>query len=100
MTQHQLEWGAIALMGLVTFATRIGGVWLAPLIPRNGFCKEVVDHLPSTLLVAIATPYFVAGDRVQVVAACATLLAAVAGTHLVISMSVGVSVIALLRALG
>jgi uncharacterized membrane protein len=94
-----LEWLAIGLMGLVTFVTRAAGVGLARWIPQTPFWQSFVQHLPTTLLVAIAAPAFATGDPILTIAAVATLLAAMRGLNLVVCMLLGAGVVALLRVL-
>jgi uncharacterized membrane protein len=95
----RLEWLVIGLMGLVTFVTRVAGVGLARWIPQTPFWQSFVQHLPTTLLVAIAAPAFASGDPILTIAAVVTLLAATRGWNLIICMSLGVGVVALMRAL-
>jgi uncharacterized membrane protein len=92
-----IEWIAIALMGVVTFVTRVAGVGLARWIPQTPFWQRFVNHLPTTLLVAIAVPAFVSGDFVLTLAAVATLVTASFGLHLIFCMAVGMASVALLR---
>jgi uncharacterized membrane protein len=99
MDALRLEWLAIGLMGLVTFVTRAAGVGLARWIPQTPFWQSFVQHLPTTLLVAIAAPAFATGDAVLTIAAGVTLLAAMRGLNLVVCMFLGAGVVALLRAL-
>jgi uncharacterized membrane protein len=95
----RFEWLAIGLMGLVTFVTRAAGVGLARWIPRTPFWQSFVQHLPTTLLVAIAAPAFATGDLILTIAASMTLLAAIRGLNLIVCMLLGAGVVALLRAL-
>ncbi|HEU4604397.1 MAG TPA: AzlD domain-containing protein [Steroidobacteraceae bacterium] len=100
MNANTLEWVAIGLLGLVSASTRIAGVPLARWIPRTLFWRRFMNYLPSTLLAAVAVPSFVTGDFAITAAAVLTLLAAACRLNLVISMSVGVATVALLRAMG
>jgi uncharacterized membrane protein len=95
----RLEWLVIGLMGLVTFVTRVAGVGLARWVPQTPFWQSFVQHLPTTLLVAIAAPAFASGDPILTIAAIVTLLAATRGLNLIVCMSLGVGVVALMRAL-
>lgn len=97
MSTSSIEWLAIGLMGLVTFATRVAGVGLADWIPKTPFWRRCVGYLPTTLLVAIATPAFASGDVALTLAAAATLVAAAFGVHLVACMAMGMATVALLR---
>lgn len=98
MTALQIEWLAIAAMGVVTFATRVLGTSLARWIPRTPRWNRFMQALPGTLLVAIVAPSFVTGDRIHLIAAIVTLALAMRGAHLVVAMTAGVACVALLRA--
>ncbi len=92
------EWFAIFAVGLVTLATRVGGVYLRVLIPETPFWQRFFEHVPTALLVAIAMPYLTAGDwRGAVAAWCALVL----GLRLpfFVAMLGGMAVVAGLRAL-
>lgn len=97
MAVTTIEWLAIALMGLVTLVTRVAGVGMARWIPRTLFWQRFMNHLPTTLLVAIAVPAFMSGDPAMTLAAGITALVAMSGLNLVVCMTVGVGCIALLR---
>lgn len=99
MNALQIEWLAIGAMGVVTFATRVAGTWLARWIPRTPRWNRFMQALPGTLLVAIVAPAFVTGDPIHLAAALVTLAIAMRGAHLVVSMAAGVACVALLRAL-
>lgn len=98
MNALQIEWLAIAMMGVVTFATRVLGTSLAQWIPQTPRWNRFMQALPGTLLVAIVAPSFVTGDPVHFAAATVTLAIAMRGAHLVVAMTAGVASVALLRA--
>lgn len=97
MAVTTVEWLAIGLMGIVTLMTRVAGVGMARYIPRTLFWQRFMNHLPTTLLVAIAVPAFITGDVAVTLAAAATALAAIFGLNLVVCMTIGVGCVALLR---
>ena len=97
MSDGQLEWFAIALMGVVTFATRVLGVSLARWIPRTPGWNRFMEVLPGAMLIAIVTPYFASGSLTLTAAAAVTLVVSARGTPLVASMLIGVGFVALLR---
>lgn len=94
------EWFVIGLMGLVTFTTRVAGVQVAKWLPRTPFWTRFVQHLPASLLVAIATPSLTQADPALLGAAWLTLAIAATGVHFVLAMSVGLGAVALSRAMG
>lgn len=61
-------------MGLVTFATRAGGLWLMRFIPPTRRVETFLRHLASSVLVALLTGAAVRGD---VAAWCAIIVSAV-----------------------
>ncbi|MEZ5740737.1 MAG: AzlD domain-containing protein [Burkholderiaceae bacterium] len=99
MTAETLGWVAIGLLGLVTLATRVGGVYLGRFLPSTPFWQRFLQQLPSTLLVAIALPAFLHGEAAQLVAAAVTLLVATRRVNLVIVMAIGMASVALMRAI-
>jgi uncharacterized membrane protein len=100
MNANTLEWIAIGLLGMVSTFTRIAGAGLARWIPQTPFWRRFMQHLPATLLAAVAVPSFVTGDVAITLAAALTLIAAACRFNLAISMAVGVATVAGLRALG
>lgn len=90
-------WLAIALMGVVAFFTRAGGLWLARWMPDSPFWHRFLDHLPGTLLLAIVVPYFLSGEPAAFAGACVALGLAIARVNLVLVMAVSMAVVALLR---
>ena len=92
-------WWAIAAMGLVTLGTRVGGVYLGRFMPGTLFWRRFLDHLPATLLLAIAVPTIFSGEPAQVLGAIVTLVMAARRLNLIFAMLGGMAVVALLRAL-
>lgn len=98
MSGGQLEWLAIGLMGVVTFATRVMGASLARWIPRTPKWIRFMEALPGAMLIAIVAPYFASGSMTLTAAAVVTLIVSARGAPLVASMLAGVGCVALLRA--
>ncbi|MGH1360486.1 MAG: AzlD domain-containing protein [Burkholderiaceae bacterium] len=92
-------WLAIGLLGLVSYFSRVAGVTLAQWIPQTSFWQRFFATLPSTLLVAIATPSFVSGEIDLIAGAVVTLGLAIRKLNLIVAMSGGVIVVALIRLL-
>ena len=90
-------WLAIALLGFVSYLTRIIGVPLAGWIPRTAFWQRFFASLPSCLLVSIAIPSFVSGRPAEMAGALVTLLLAMRKMNLIVAMSGGILTVALWR---
>ncbi|MEZ5726691.1 MAG: AzlD domain-containing protein [Burkholderiaceae bacterium] len=93
-------WVAIGAMGVVTLLTRVGGVYLGRFMPTTPFWRRFLDHLPATLLLAIAVPTVFGGEPAQTLGAIATFALATRRLNLVVTMAGGMAVVAALRALG
>ncbi len=47
---------AIVLMGVVTYATRAGGFWLAQRLTPGRFLRAWLEHLPGAVFSALVAP--------------------------------------------
>ena len=84
----------IALAAAVTYLLRSGGLMLAGALPREGRVKAFMDALPGTILVALVAPgIFQAGVPGQA-AAVATALCAWRTGNVLLSMVVGMGIVA------
>ncbi|MEZ5650055.1 MAG: AzlD domain-containing protein [Burkholderiaceae bacterium] len=92
-------WLAIATMGLVTLATRVGGVYLGRFVPSTPFWRRFLDHLPATLLLSIAVPTIFGGEVEQVLGAVVTFVLAARRVNLIFAMAGGMAVVAAMRAI-
>lgn len=86
---------AILAMGLATYATRAGGLWLAARIPASGRFRAALDALPPAVLTAVIAPAALAGPA-EMLAAAITILAATRLPLLGV-VAVGVGSVVLLR---
>ena len=84
-------------MALVTYLTRIGGLWLMSRVSLSGRLKAWLEYLPGTILVAIVAPAVLGAGLAEVGAALATLLVAIRTRNVLVSMLVGVGVVLILR---
>lgn len=88
--------GAILLMAIVTYATRIGGYLLLGdriLSPRM---TAVMDAAPGCVLISVIAPAFSAGRAADLIALAVTLFAA-ARLPLLPTVLIGVASAAMLR---
>ena len=89
---------AILGMALATFATRAGGIWLGGLVPTTGFAGRWLQQIPGAVLTALVAPALLQGSWHEIAAATVAAAAQRMGGQPVVSMAVGIAVVALLRA--
>jgi uncharacterized membrane protein len=88
---------AIVGMGLVTYATRAGGLWLMSRVPTSPRLEAWLRQIPGAILIAIVAPAALASGPAEVLASLATLAVAARTRNLVLSMVVGVAAVWALR---
>ena len=66
--------GLIALMAVVTLATRFGGVFLMSFVPISPRIESFINTMASSVLIAIIVPMAVAGDLGALAALLATAI--------------------------
>ena len=64
--------GLIAIMALVTLATRFGGVFLMSFVPISPRVESFINTMASSVLIAIIVPMAVEGDLGALAALVAT----------------------------
>ena len=87
---------AIIAMALVTYATRIAGLFVADRLVLTGRAKAAFDAIPPAVLVAVIAPAALATGWQETAAAVVTALAATR-LPLLGTVAVGVGTIVLLR---
>ncbi len=88
---------AILGMGLVTYLTRIGGIWL---VRRNGLppaFERTLGFLPGAVLIAILAPMAVRSGPGEWLGLAATVLLAKRTGSLALALVVGVALVAVWR---
>jgi len=87
---------AMAITGaaLATYSLRLGGLLLAERLPKNGGFKRFMETLPGTILLALVAPGIFSAGILGGVAALATALCAWKTKNLLLSMIVGMSIVA------
>jgi len=84
----------VVLAAAVTYLLRSGGLLLAGALPQKGRVKAFMDALPGTILIALVAPgIFQAGLPGQA-AAVATALCAWRTGNVLLSMVVGMGIVA------
>ena len=87
-------------MALVTYATRIGGLWLLRLLPDSPRLQVWLRAIPGAVLVAIVAPTVLSGSPANLAAAAATVAIARLSGNTLLALIGGVACAAALRALG
>jgi uncharacterized membrane protein len=97
MTVDPLVLAAILAMGVVTYFTRIAGIFLAGRLALTGRAKAAFDAIPPAVLAAVIAPTVLATGPAETLAA---ILTAVAATRLPLlgTIVIGVAAVVVLRA--
>ncbi len=89
---------AILAMAVLTYATRVAGIFLAGRLRLSGRAKAAFDAIPAAVLVAVIAPVALATGVAETGAAVATGLAATR-LPLLGTIATGVAAVVLLRLL-
>ena len=81
----------IAGMAIVTYATRVGGLWALKRIAITPRLEAWLKVLPGTILVSIIAPAVLASGVAEALAGLATALVAWRSKNVVFAMIVGVA---------
>lgn len=84
-------------MGIVTYATRAGGIWVIERIEVSDRIETALEAIPGAVLISLIAPTIVYGGFPEWGAALAVLLVAVRTGSIVLAMTVGIGVVWLLR---
>ena len=89
---------AILLMGLATYATRAGGLWLIQRLTPSPFLRAWIANIPGAVFAALCAPMVLKAGPAGWAAAAVALLVARRSGNLFVAMVAGVVAIVLLRA--
>ncbi len=89
---------AILAMALATFATRIGGVWLARRGDPPAFVARCLRHVPGAVITTLIVPAVVAGGLPVAGAGVAVVLVAARTRNVLMAAGAGAAALWLLRA--
>jgi uncharacterized membrane protein len=87
---------AITLMGLVTYLTRIAGLFIAGRFRLEGRAKAAFDAIPVSVLTAVIAPTLLTSSVAESLAGIVTIVAAFR-LSLLGTVAVGVATVVLLR---
>lgn len=90
---------AIVLMALATYATRVGGLWLATRLDLSERAGAWLDQIPGAILVSLVAPTVLTGGPAEALAAIAVVIVAVRTGSLPAAMVTGVGAVLVLRAM-
>ncbi len=91
---------AIVLMGLVTYATRAGGFWLARRVTPGPYLRAWLEHLPGAVFAAMVAPMVVGAGPAGWIAAGAGFVAMRRTGHFLLAVAAGVAVYVAAKRLG
>jgi uncharacterized membrane protein len=86
----------IVLMGLVTYLTRVAGLFIAGRLSLEGRAKAAFDAIPVSVLTAVIAPTLLTSSVPETLAGVVTILAAFR-LPLLGTVAVGVASVILLR---
>ncbi len=90
---------AILTMAAITYATRVGGIFLAERLVLSGRAKAALNAIPAAVLTAVIAPMALATGPAETIAAICAAIAAVRLPLLAV-VGIGVAAIVGLRQLG
>ena len=90
----------IVLMGLVTYASRAGGFWLARRVTPGPFMRAWLEHLPGAVFTAMVAPMAVGAGPAGWIAAGAGFVALRRTGHFLIAVAAGLAVYIVAKRLG
>ena len=91
---------AIAGAALVTYALRLGGLLLAGRLPRESAFRRFMDALPGTILLSLVAPGIASAGGIGGAAALATAFCAWRTRNVLVSMALGMGIVAAGRWMG
>lgn len=84
-------------MAAASYATRAGGLWLMRFVTPSPRVDAWLRHIPGAVLVALIAPAIITGGLISAAGALATALVAARTKNLLLSMIIGVGLVAALR---
>jgi len=87
----------ILAMAVLTYLTRIGGVWLAGRLPNPERLESWLQPVPGAILTAIVAPAVVTAGWRGLLAISVVILIMARSGNLLLSAALGTALIALLR---
>jgi uncharacterized membrane protein len=82
---------AIVAMGLVTYATRAGGFWLASRLQPGPFLRAWLEHLPGAVFAALVAPMVATAGPAGLLGAAASFAVMRLSGQFVLAIVVGLA---------
>ena len=89
---------AIAGMAVVTWGTRVAGLWLMRLVPAGGKGAAALEAVPAAVLMSVIAPMVFMTGAAETIAAGITLLTAFR-LPLLVAVLIGVGAVVVLRSM-
>lgn len=86
-------------MAVVTYATRIAGLWLMNRVTLSPGIRSWLNQIPGAVLISIVAPTVFTQSLAEAGAALATVLVAIRTSNLILAMLTGIGTVWLLRSL-
>ncbi|EGG93809.1 putative transmembrane protein [gamma proteobacterium IMCC1989] len=90
-------WIVIAVMAIVTLATRLGGVFIMGFVPINERVEQFISAMSGSVLIAVLTPLAINGDNGARLALLTTAIIMLVFKKPLLAIGVGIIVAALVR---
>ena len=97
MSVHPSALLAIALMAIVTYATRIGGYWIMGRVTLSPRVAATLTHLPGAVLASLVVPAVLEEGIAGAVALAATAIAMWWRGNLLLAMAAGIVTMQVMR---
>lgn len=97
MTTDGVALVAIVGMGVVTYATRAGGIWAIQRVDISDRFESALEVLPGAILVSLVAPAVLFGGVPEWAATVSVLLVAIRTGSIVLAMAVGMGVVWFVR---
>ncbi len=86
-------------MALVTYLTRVGGLWLMNRVTLSGRVERGLSNLPGAVMISIVAPALLSSGWIGLVAGLLTALVARRTGNLLLAMLTGVGCVLIYRLL-
>ncbi len=87
-------------MAIVTYATRVSGLWLISRVTLSRRVETWLSYLPGTIIIAIIAPGVLSSGIAGAIAALVTVLVARRTGSMLFAMLAGVGIVLVWRTLG
>ena len=86
-------------MAVVTYATRIAGLWLMNRVTLSNRMRSWLNQIPGAVLISIVAPTVLTQSLAEAGAGLATVLVALRTGNLILAMLTGIGTVLILRSL-